>query len=51
VYRFLSADYGEPRWNFFKYLVSREGKVLKVFPNSIPPEDPTLRAAVEAALK
>jgi glutathione peroxidase len=51
VYRFLSADYGEPRWNFFKYLVSREGRVLKVFPNSVPPEDPGLRAAVEAALK
>ena len=51
VYRFLSADWGEPRWNFYKYLVNRDGRVLKVFPNAIPPEDPSLRAAVEAALK
>jgi glutathione peroxidase len=50
VFRFLSADYGEPKWNFYKYLVSREGKVLKAFPNSIKPEDPIFRAAVEEAL-
>jgi glutathione peroxidase len=50
VYRFLAADYGEPKWNFYKYLVSREGNVIKAFPNSIAPEDATLRAAVEAAL-
>ena len=50
VYRYLTADYGEPKWNFHKYLVSREGKVLKAFPTSVAPEDPALRAAVEAAL-
>jgi glutathione peroxidase len=50
VYRYLTADYGEPKWNFHKYLVSREGKVIKAFPTSIVPEDPALRAAVEAAL-
>jgi glutathione peroxidase len=51
VFRFLSADYGEPKWNFYKYLVGRDGKVIKAFPNSIKPEDPTFRAAVEEALK
>ena len=50
VYRFLSADYGEPKWNFYKYLVNKTGKVVKAFPNSIEPEDPKLRAAIEAAL-
>ncbi|MDB4979346.1 MAG: bsaA [Myxococcales bacterium] len=50
VYRYLAADYGEPKWNFHKYLVSREGKVIKAFPTSTAPEDPALRAAVEAAL-
>jgi glutathione peroxidase len=50
VFRFLSADYGEPKWNFYKYLVSREGRVIKTFSNAVPPEDPGLRAAVEAAL-
>jgi glutathione peroxidase len=51
VYRYLSADYGEPKWNFHKYLVDREGRVIKAFPSSVPPEDPSLRAAVEEALK
>jgi len=50
VYRFLTADYGEPKWNFHKYLVGRDGKVIKAFPTAIAPEDPSLRAAVEAAL-
>jgi len=50
VFRFLSADYGEPKWNFYKYLVSRDGKVIKAFPNGVAPEDASLRAAVEAAL-
>jgi glutathione peroxidase len=50
VFRFLAADYGEPKWNFHKYLVSREGKVLKAFPTNVAPEDHALRAAVEDAL-
>jgi glutathione peroxidase len=50
VYRFLSADYGPPKWNFHKYLVNRDGKVVKAFPSSVPPEDHALRAAVEAEL-
>jgi glutathione peroxidase len=50
VYRFLAADFGEPKWNFHKYLVSREGKVIKAFPTNVPPEDQGLRAAVEAEL-
>jgi glutathione peroxidase len=50
VYRFLSADYGEPKWNFHKYLVDRDGKVIKAFSNGVPPDDASLRAAVEAAL-
>src|SRR3954471_18172888 len=51
VYRYLSADYGEPKWNFFKYLVSRDGRVIKSFSNAVKPEDPALRAAIETALK
>jgi glutathione peroxidase len=50
VFRFLSADYGPPKWNFHKYLVNRDGKVVKAFPNSVAPEDHALRAAVEAEL-
>jgi glutathione peroxidase len=50
VYGFLAADFGEPKWNFHKYLVNRDGKVVKAFPTKVPPEDHELRAAVEAEL-
>jgi glutathione peroxidase len=51
VYRFLSADWGEPKWNFHKYLVGKTGRVIKSFPTSTDPGNPVLRAAIEAALK
>jgi len=51
VYAFLTAGFGEPQWNFHKYLVGRDGKVLKAFPSKVEPESAELKAAVEAALK
>ncbi len=50
VYRFLSADWGEPKWNFHKYLIGKDGKVIKAFPSNIDPDSPVLRAAIDAAL-
>jgi glutathione peroxidase len=51
VYRFLSADWGEPKWNFHKYLVGKTGRVIKAFPTAIEPGNAQLRSAIEAALK
>jgi glutathione peroxidase len=51
VYQFLTAKFGEPAWNFHKYLVSKDGQVLQAFPSKVAPESPELRAAIEAALK
>ena len=39
-----------PGWNFHKYLVSRDGRVLGQFPSKVKPDDPELRAAIERAL-
>ena len=39
-----------PGWNFHKYLVSREGKVVAQFPSKVTPDDPQLRAAIEHEL-
>ena len=50
MYRYLAADHGEPKWNFHKYLVSKNGRVIKAFPTSVAPDDPKLRAAIDAAL-
>src|SRR5262245_31320780 len=33
VYAFLTEQHSEPRWNFHKYLVGREGRVLTGFPS------------------
>lgn len=39
-----------PRWNFFKYLVARDSRLLQAFPSNVEPEAPAFRQAIEAAL-
>jgi glutathione peroxidase len=41
---------GPPRWNFYKYLVGADGKVIERFSSRVAPDDPRLVKAVEAAL-
>ncbi len=40
----------EPKWNFAKYLIGRDGKVIEHFPSKVAPEDPQLVSKIEAAL-
>lgn len=51
VYRFLTAKFGEPAWNFHKYLVGRDGQVIQAFSSKVTPGGAELKAALEAALK
>jgi len=37
-------------WNFEKFLVGRDGSVIGRFAPDMTPEDPTVVAAIEAAL-
>ncbi|NNG25037.1 glutathione peroxidase [Telluria aromaticivorans] len=39
-----------PKWNFTKYLIGRDGKVLEHFPSKVTPEDPALVGKIEQAL-
>lgn len=39
-----------PRWNFYKYVVDREGRVVAHFSSKVKPDDPRVIAAVEKAL-
>lgn len=39
-----------PAWNFHKYLIDRNGKVVESFPSKVTPADPQLVGAVEKAL-
>jgi glutathione peroxidase len=49
VYEFLTAKNGEPKWNFHKYLVGKDGQVIAAFPSSVTPESAELRKAIDDA--
>jgi glutathione peroxidase len=51
VYKFLTTGFPEPSWNFCKYLIDGNGKVLAFYPSKITPDDKTLTDAIDAALK
>jgi glutathione peroxidase len=40
----------EPKWNFAKYLIGRDGKMVEHFPSKVTPEDPQLVGKIEKAL-
>ena len=50
VYSFLGKSGNLPAWNFAKYLVDKNGKVVAFFPSQVTPESPELRAAIDKAL-
>jgi glutathione peroxidase len=41
---------GPPVWNFTKYLVGADGRLLARWATKVPPEDPQIVSAIEAAL-
>jgi glutathione peroxidase len=52
VYANLQKQSGElPSWNFAKYLVSKDGRVVKFYNSGVTPDDPGLRKDIEAALR
>ncbi|WP_295515520.1 glutathione peroxidase [uncultured Stenotrophomonas sp.] len=51
LYQRLTAATGvAPGWNFHKYLVGRDGKVIAQFASKVTPDDPQLKAAIDKAL-
>jgi glutathione peroxidase len=51
VYRGLIEASGQPpKWNFHKYLLGRDGKLVATFPSKVTPEDPKVVAAIEQTL-
>jgi glutathione peroxidase len=51
LYRALAADGGgEPGWNFHKYLIGRDGKVVAGFGSRVKPDDAELREAIKRAM-
>lgn len=50
VFRELGRQAGEPSWNFNKYLVAADGRVVEHFKSSVAPESATLREAIDKLL-
>jgi glutathione peroxidase len=50
VYSFLAKSGNLPAWNFAKYVVDKNGKIVAFFPSQVTPESPELRAAISKAL-
>ena len=52
IYANLQKQSGElPSWNFAKYLVGKDGKVVKFYKSGVKPDDAGLRKDIEAALR
>lgn len=50
LYQWLTAQKGEVTWNFNKFLVDKEGKVVARFESKVAPFDKELIDAIEALL-
>jgi glutathione peroxidase len=51
-YKQLLAESGQkPRWNFYKYLIGRDGKVVDSYSSMTGPESKSLIAAIEKSLQ
>ena len=57
LYRFLTSGAGNPatagaiKWNFTKFLVDRDGKVVARFEPATTPDSPEVKTAIEKALR
>jgi glutathione peroxidase len=50
VYTFLGTSGNLPSWNFSKYVIGKDGKIVAFFPSKVTPDAPELKAAIDKAL-
>src|SRR5687767_4476954 len=50
VYAFLGTSGVLPKWNFAKYVIGKDGRVVATFPSDVTPESAVLRGAIMNAL-
>jgi glutathione peroxidase len=50
LYKFLGTSGHLPAWNFSKYLIAKDGRIIAFFPSDVTPESPELRRAISKAL-
>ena len=53
IYRWAKAslsEQNEPKWNFHKFLIGKDGRVIAGFPSKVTPDSPELKQAIEKAM-
>ena len=50
IYGLLGKGRELPSWNFAKYVIGKDGRVVAFFNSKVPPDDKALREAIEAEL-
>jgi glutathione peroxidase len=50
IYRFLGTSGHLPAWNFSKYVIGKDGKIVAFFPSAVTPDARELHTAIQAAL-
>jgi glutathione peroxidase len=50
LYSLLSEAHGEPKWNFHKYLIDKQGRPVQAWPSKVDPGSPEIVSAIEAQL-
>ncbi len=50
IYAYLGKSGNLPAWNFSKYVIGKDGKVVAFFPSKTTPDSPELKAALDKAL-
>jgi glutathione peroxidase len=50
LFKALATQTKEPAWNFNKYLVNAEGKVVQYFDSQVTPDSPAMKQAIEQLL-
>ena len=50
VYKLLGSSGNLPAWNFSKYVIGKDGRILAFFPSEVTPESSELRGAIAKAL-
>ena len=51
LYQYLTQTGGDIKWNFTKFLVGKDGKVIARFESAVKPESPEVAGAIEKALQ
>jgi glutathione peroxidase len=51
IYSFLGKGGQLPAWNFAKYVIGKDGRVVAFFPSKVTPDAKELRDAIEGALE